>query len=334
MKTRRAAITAIAHYVPERVIPNTHFESYMDTSDEWIRTRTGIVERRFADSTVTTSDLALPAAEEVIATRGISKNKIDAIIFATVTPDHVFPATANIIQHKLGLHHHVWGFDLSAACCGYLYALETARRLVESGGYKCVLLCGADKMTSIINPNDRATAILFGDAGTATLIEPDESGTVGIMDSILYADGAGKQSLYMPAGGSAKPASAETVAAGEHFAFQDGQTVFKSAVTNMADVSYEIMQRNHLSPDDVRWLVPHQANLRIIDATANRMGLDMNKVMVNIQKYGNTTAATIPMCMSEWHKAGKIDYGDNLILAAFGGGFTWGSMWLKWTIQS
>jgi 3-oxoacyl-[acyl-carrier-protein] synthase III len=332
MNTRRAIISAIAHYVPPRVVTNAHFEAYMDTSDEWIRTRTGIAERRFADSTMATSDLALPAAEEVIATRGIDRSTIDAVLFATVTPDHVFPATANILQHKLGLKQNVWGFDLSAACSGYLYALETARRLVESGGYKRVLVCGADKMTSIINPHDRATAILFGDAGTATLVEPDESGEFGVMDSILYADGAGKASLYMPAGGSAKPASADSVAAAEHFATQDGQTVFKAAVKGMADVSYDIMQRNNLSADDVRWLVPHQANLRIIDATANRMGIDASKVMINIQKYGNTTAATIPMCLSEWHKAGQIQRGDNLVLAAFGGGFTWGSMWLKWAL--
>jgi 3-oxoacyl-[acyl-carrier-protein] synthase-3 len=330
----RAAITAVAHYVPPRVVPNSFFETYLDTTDEWIRTRSGISERRYAERDVATSDLALPAAEEVIAARGLSKSDIDCIIFATVTPDHVFPATANIMQRKLGLPNTVWGFDLSAACSGYLYALETARRLVESGGYKCVLLLGADKMTSIINPNDRATAILFGDAGTATLIEPSTDENVGIIDSLLHADGTGKEALFMPAGGSANPASHETVDKAWHYAFQDGQTVFKAAVKGMADVSYDIMQRNSLSADDVRWLVPHQANLRIIDATANRMGLDKSKVMINIHKYGNTTAATIPMCLSEWHQAGHINYGDNLVLAAFGGGFTWGSMYMKWGIHS
>jgi len=326
---KRAVITAVEHYVPPKVVTNAHFEAYMDTSDEWIRTRTGIGERRFAEPDVATSDLALPAAEEALRKRGLGKGDVDCVIFATVTPDYMFPATACVIQHKLGLTN-AWGFDLSAACSGYLFGLETARRLVESGGARRVLLCGADKMTSIINPQDRTTAILFGDAGTATLVEASEDESVGIMDAILHADGSGGQSLYMPAGGSVKPASHETVDKHEHFAIQDGQTVFKAAVKGMADVSYEIMQRNNLKPDDVRWLVPHQANLRIIDATANRMGLDASKVMINISRYGNTTAATIPMCLSEWQKSGQLQRGDNVILAAFGGGFTWGSIYLKW----
>lgn len=333
MSKRRAVITAVAHYVPPDVYDNKHFEKYLDTNDEWIQTRTGIKERRYARPEVATSDLALPAAEECIAQRGLSKKDIDCIVFATVTPDYVFPATACLLQHKLGLPK-AWGFDLSAACSGFLYALETARRFVESGGARCVLVCGADKMTSIVNPNDRATAILFGDAGAAVLVESVENSEVGIVDSVLQVDGSGVEALYMPAGGSVCPASAESVAKNLHYAVQDGQTVFKSAVTKMAEVCYEIMQRNALTANDIHWLVPHQANFRIINATANRMGISSEKVMMNISRYGNTTAATIPMCLSEWQKDGKIAYGDNLILAAFGGGYTWGSMYVRWGIRS
>ncbi len=332
MATRRAVITAVSHYAPPDVYTNAHFESYMDTTDEWIQTRTGIKERRFAKADVATSDLALPAAQDCIAQRGIDKSEIGCIIFATVTPDYMFPATACVLQHKLGIPN-AWGFDLSAACSGFLYALETARRIVESDGAKFVLVCGADKMTTIINPNERATAILFGDAGAAVLVEGVENTDVGIIDSVLQVDGAGGQALYMPAGGSVMPPSHETVEKNLHYAHQDGQAVFKSAVTRMSEVCAQIMERNNLTGDDIRWLAPHQANLRIIGATAQRMGIDISKVMINIERYGNTTAATIPMCLSEWQKAGKINYGDNVILAAFGGGFTWGSMYMKWGIK-
>lgn len=326
-----ATITSIAHYYPDDILTNQHFESYLDTNDEWIRTRTGIVERRVLKDGAT-SDLIVPAALKCIERAGIDKNEIDCIVVSTVTPDYMYPNTATLVQHKLGIQN-VWGFDLSAACSGFLFALKTVASLVESGAAKKVLLCGADKMTSIVNTQDRNTAILFGDAAGVCLIENSNDDNYGILDSILHVDGIGSPYLYQKAGGSAFPASHETVDNREHTVWQDGKTVFKYAVKGMADVSAEIMEKNNLSSDDVAYLVPHQANLRIISATAERMGVGMDKVMVNIQKYGNTTSATIPMCMSEWLEAGKLKKGDNLILSSFGAGFSWGSILLRWNMN-
>lgn len=326
-----ATITSIAHYVPPDVYPNTYFEQYLDTNNEWIIARTGIEERRFAQSGGT-SDLIVPAAKKCLERRGLKPEDIDCVIVATVTPDHMFPCTAALVQHKLGIPK-AWGFDISAACSGFVFAIVTAAKLVEGGAAKRVLLCGSDKMTSILNLQDRAQAILFGDGAGVCLIEKSDDPDYGILDQILQVDGAGAPALHMVAGGSFKPASHETVENKEHYIFQDGQAVFKAAVIGMADVSSEIMKKNNLNPEDVAWLVPHQANLRIISATANRMGIGMDKVMVNINKYGNTTAATIPICLSEWYDEGKIKKGDRLVLSSFGAGFTWGSVLLRWNMN-
>lgn len=326
----KATITSIARYLPPNVYDNHWFEDKIDTNDEWIRTRTGIRERRFLGEGGT-SDLIVPAAKEVLQRRGISAEEIDVIIVCTVTPDNFFPSTAATVQRKIGATN-AWGFDLSGACSGFLYGLWTGAKMVE-GGVKKVLVCGGDKMSSILNFEDRATCVLFGDGAGVVLLEPNPDDTHGIMDSILKMDGNGGQYLYMPAGGSVKPPSKETVENKEHYVFQDGQTVFKSAVVGMANVSAEIMEKNNLRADDVSWLVPHQANLRIIDATANRMGLSKEKVVVNIDRYGNTTAGTIPICLSELYDEGKLDTGDNLILSSFGAGYTWGSVFLKWGMK-
>jgi 3-oxoacyl-[acyl-carrier-protein] synthase III len=327
MQKITAAITGVGGYVPEYRLTNFELEKMVDTNDEWIRTRTGIEERRILKGEgLGSSDMAVPAVQELCRKRGISPEEIECIICATVTPDMVFPATANIIADKLGAVN-AFGFDLSAACSGFLYALTTGASFIESGRYKKVVIVGVDKMSAIIDYSDRATCIIFGDGAGAVLLEPNEEGN-GIQDSILRSDGSGSKYLHMKAGGSVKPATVDTVLAKEHFAYQEGQAVFKFAVKGMADVSYELMQRNNLTADDIAWLVPHQANLRIIDATANRMGLDKEKVMINIQKYGNTTAATLPLCLWDWES--RLKKGDNIILAAFGGGFTWGATWLKW----
>lgn len=326
-----ATITSIAHYLPPDVYDNEYFSKYLDTTDEWIMARTGIKERRFAKDGAT-SDLIVPAAKECVEKRGISLDDIDCIVVCTVTPDHMFPSTAAVVQNKLGIKN-VWGFDISAACSGYLFGLVTAAKLVEAGAAKKCLLCGADKMSSIVDFNDRAQAILFGDGAGVCLIENTDDPNIGLQDHLLYIDGEGGQYLHQVAGGSFKPASHETVNAKEHYIFQDGQAVFKAAVKGMADVSIDIMKKNNLTSDDIAWLVPHQANLRIISATAKRMGLEPEKVMINIEKYGNTTAGTIPICMSEWHQNGQIKKGDNLILSSFGAGFTWGSIWLKWGLD-
>ncbi|MBX9784477.1 MAG: ketoacyl-ACP synthase III [Chitinophagaceae bacterium] len=325
-----AAITAVAGWVPEDRLTNFDLEKMVDTNDEWIRTRTGIVERRILKGAgLATSDMVAPAVLDLCKKRGIVPADIDCLIVATVTPDMVFPATANIVCDKIGAVN-AWGFDLSAACSGFLFALTTGASYIESGRYKNVVVVGADKMSAIIDYTDRNTCILFGDGAACVLLEPNEEG-YGIKDSILRTDGAGKQFLHMKAGGSLKPASIETVANKEHFAYQEGQSVFKFAVKGMADVSAELMERNGLNADDVAWLVPHQANLRIIDATASRMGLPQEKVMINIAKYGNTTAATIPLCLWEWEN--QLHKGDNIVLAAFGGGFTWGATWVKWAYE-
>jgi 3-oxoacyl-[acyl-carrier-protein] synthase III len=322
-----AAITAVGGYVPEDKLTNFDLEKMVDTNDEWIRTRTGISERRILKGEgLGTSDIAAPAVLEVCKKRGISPEEIDCLIVATVTPDMVFPATANIVCDKIGAKN-AWSFDVSAACSGFLFALTTGASLIESGRYKKVVIVGADKMSAIVDYTDRATCIIFGDGGGAVLLEPNTEG-YGVLDSLLRTDGSGREFLHMKAGGSVKPATMETVMAREHFAYQEGQTVFKFAVKGMADVSAELLEKNNLTADDVAWLVPHQANLRIIDATANRMGLPKEKVMINIEKYGNTTAGTLPLCL--WDFEDKLKKGDNIILAAFGGGFTWGATWLKW----
>jgi 3-oxoacyl-[acyl-carrier-protein] synthase III len=322
-----AAITAVGGYVPEDRLTNADLEKMVDTNEEWIRTRTGIEERRILKGEgLASSDMAVPAVLELCKKRGIHPEEIDCMICATVTPDMVFPATANIICDKIGAKN-AWGFDLQAACSGFLYALTTGAAFIESGRYKKVVIVGVDKMSAIVDYTDRATCIIFGDGAGAVLLEPNEEGN-GVLDSILRSDGGGRKYLHMKAGGSMKPASIETVMAREHYAFQEGKTVFKFAVKEMADTSWELMQKNNLSADDVSWLVPHQANMRIIDATASRMGLPIEKVMVNIQKYGNTTAATLPLCLWEWES--RLKKGENIVLAAFGGGFTWGATWVKW----
>ena len=322
-----AAITAVAGWVPEDRLTNFDLEKMVDTNDEWIRTRTGISERRILKGEgLATSDMAAPAVLELCKKRGITPADIECLIVATVTPDMVFPSTANILCDKIGATN-AWGFDLAAACSGFLFALTTGATYIESGRYKNVVVVGADKMSAIVDYTDRNTCILFGDGAACVLLEPDAEG-YGIKDSILRTDGSGKNYLNMKAGGSLRPATMKTVANREHFAYQEGQSVFKFAVKGMADVSAELIERNNLTGDDIAWLVPHQANLRIIDATANRMGLPKEKVMINIGKYGNTTAATIPLCLWEWES--QLKKGDNIVLAAFGGGFTWGATWVKW----
>ena len=323
-------IAGVGMYVPDKIMDNAYFEKIVDTNDEWIVTRTGIKERRLLENGAT-SDLAYKAAEDLFKNHNINRDEIDVIIVATVTPDMLFPPTACIVQEKLGCKN-AWGFDLSAACSGFLFALQTGTSLVESGAYKKVLVIGADKMSSITDYTDRNNCILFGDAGSAVLLEPTEDKSLGIQDSILRIDGSGKDAIYMLGGGSLNPPTHETVDKKMHYIYQNGKAVFKVAVKGMADVSYEIMQKNNLKSEDVAYLVPHQANLRIIDATAERMGLPKDKVMINIHKYGNTTAATIPSCLTEYYRDGKIKKGDKLILAAFGAGYTWGSTYLVWSL--
>ena len=326
-----AAITAVGGYVPDYVLTNFELEKMVDTNDEWIRTRTGISERRILKGEgKASSDLGKEAVNELLQKRGMDPKDVECIICATVTPDMVFPATANIIADKVGATN-AWGYDMEAACSGFLFALVTGAMYIESGRYKNVVVVGAEKMSAIIDYTDRATCIIFGDGAGAVLLEPNEEG-LGIKDSILKSDGAGRHFLHMKGGGSLRPATVETVLAREHFAYQEGQTVFKFAVKGMADVSAELLEKNNMTGDDIAWLVPHQANLRIIDATANRIGLPKEKVMINIQKYGNTTAATLPLCLWDWEK--QLKKGDNIVLAAFGGGFTWGAALVKWAYNS
>jgi 3-oxoacyl-[acyl-carrier-protein] synthase-3 len=299
----------------------------VDTSDEWIMQRVGIRERRILKGEgLGSSDLAEQAVKGLLSKTKTDPSEIDLVICATITPDMMFPATATIVSDKCGIKN-AFSFDLAAACSGFLFALKTGAQYIETGTCKKVIVIGSDKMSSITDYTDRTTCTLFGDAAGAVLLEPTTE-EFGIMDHIFHADGSGRKYLHMKAGGSVKPASHETVDAKEHFVYQEGQSVFKFAVSNMADVAAEIMERNNLKPEDIAWLVPHQANLRIIDATGRRMGLPPEKVMINIQNYGNTTAATIPLCIWEYEK--KIKKGDILILAAFGGGFTWGSIYIKW----
>lgn len=327
MQDLRAAITGVYGWVPDYILTNAELEKMVDTTDEWITTRSGIHERHILKGEGQgTSVIGAEVVKGLLEKTGNKPEDIELLIVATVTPDYAFPATANIISEKAGLKN-AWSFDINAACSGFLFALTTAAQFIEAGTHKKVMVVGAEKMSMMIDYTDRATCVLFGDGGGGVLLEPTTE-NVGIIDSRHYTDGSGKQYLYQKGGGSVKPASFETVANKEHFVYQEGQSVFKFAVKGMADVSVEIMKRNYLSSDDVNWLVPHQANLRIIEATARRMGIDRDKVMINIQKYGNTTSGTIPLCLWEWEN--QLNKGDNLILSAFGGGFTWGSVYVKW----
>lgn len=327
MQKIHAAITAVGGYVPDYVMTNAELETIVDTTDEWITTRTGIKERRILKGEGKgSSDIAVEAVKDLLAKRGIGPEEIELVICATTTPDYQFPATSNVICDKAGMKN-AFGYDVNAACSGFLFALTTGAQFIESGRHKKVLVIGIDKMSSILNYEDRTTCIIFGDGGGCVLLEPNTEG-YGLLDSILRTDGSGRAHLHQKAGGSVKPATVETVMAKEHFVYQEGQTVFKFAVKNMADVAAEIMERNSLKPEDIAWLVPHQANKRIIAATYERMGLPEEKVMINIERYGNTTNGTLPLCLWEWES--KLRKGDNIILAAFGGGFTWGATYIKW----
>ena len=326
-----AAITGIQGYVPDYVLNNKELEELVDTNDEWIVSRTGIKERRILkDENKGSSDLGTAAVNGLLKKTNTRAEDIDLLICATATPDMLFPSTACLIAKKIGAGN-ICAFDIMAACSGFLYALTTASKFVESGTYKKVIVVGCDKMSSIVDYTDRTTCVIFGDGAGAVLLEPNFDG-LGIQDTILRSDGGGGEFLHQKAGGSLHPASHKTVDAREHFVYQDGQPVFKAAVKSMADVSEEIMKRNNLTADDVAWLVPHQANKRIIDATSRRMGVGDEKVMLNIEKYGNTTTGTIPLCLWDWET--QLKKGDNLVLAAFGGGFTWGSIYLKWAYDS
>lgn len=326
MKTL-AAITAVGGYVPDRILTNKELETMVETNDQWIRERTGIAERRILEKDRATSDMAAEAIKNLLSKTGYGPEDLDLIICSTVSPDHVHPATANIIADKVGASN-AWGFDMNAACSGFLYALRTGSQFVESGMHKRVLVVGADTMSIRIDYEDRNTCILFGDGAGAVLLEPSTEEGVGIVDSAFEIDGSGAKYLNQKAGGSAYPTSAETVRNKDHFVHQEGKTVFKHAVRGMADITCAVMEKNQLKGEDIAWLVPHQANKRIIDATANRAGIPAEKVMVNIHKYGNTTNGTIPLCLWEWEN--QLKKGDNLMLAAFGGGFSWGSIYVKW----
>jgi 3-oxoacyl-[acyl-carrier-protein] synthase-3 len=323
----KAAITAVGGYVPDYVLTNEELSTMVETNDEWITTRTGIKERRILKGEGKgLSDLIIPAIEQILEKRKIKPEEIDMVIVGTITGDYTFPSTANVVCDKMGMKN-AWGYDLSAACSGFIYGLSTGAQFIETGRCKKVIVVGGDKMSSIIDYSDRATCIIFGDGAGAVLLEPNTEG-LGVQDFILKSDGAGRNYLYMPAGGSLEPPTHETVDANKHFVHQEGQAVYKFAVTGMADVSADIMERNSLKGEDITWLVPHQANKRIIDATAQRVGVPEGKIMMNIERYGNTTGGTIPLLLWDYEK--QLKKGDNLILSAFGGGFTWGSIWLKW----
>jgi 3-oxoacyl-[acyl-carrier-protein] synthase-3 len=327
MMNTRAAITGVHAYVPDYVLTNAELEKLVETNDEWVVTRTGIRERRILKGEgLATSYLGEQAVRGLLEKTGTNPEDVELLICATVTPDMMFPDTANLIAYRTGMKN-AFTFDLSAACSGFLFALTTGAKYIESGLYKKVIVVGADKMSSIVDYTDRATCILFGDAGGAVLLEPSKDGN-GIMDAVLHSDGSGAENLYQKAGGSLKPASHETVDAKEHFAYQNGRPVYKAAVSGMSGVVKEVMQRNNLTADDVAWVVPHQANLRIIESVASMADFPMEKVMVNIHKYGNTTAATLPLCLWEWES--QLKKGDSIILTAFGGGYTWGAILVKW----
>lgn len=327
MKKLRATITGVGAYVPDYILTNEELSKMVDTSDEWIMTRIGIKERHIIkEEGEGSSFVGTKAVQQLLEKTNTSPDEIELLICATVTPDHQFPATANIISDKVGIKN-AYSFDINAGCSGFLYALHTASKFIESGTHKKVIVVGAEKMSSIVDYQDRSTCPIFGDGAGAILLEPTTE-DIGIVDSKLQSDGVGRIHLHQKAGGSVKPASHESIDAREHFIYQEGQPVFKWAVSKMADVSVEMMERNNIKPDDLTWLVPHQANMRIIEATAKRMGIRKDQVMINIQKYGNTTAATLPLCLWDWED--QLKKGDNIILATFGAGFTWGSMYIKW----
>lgn len=331
MQKIHACITGVGGYVPDYVLTNAELETMMETTDEWIQTRTGIKERRILKGEGKgSSDLAVAAVKNLLEKKGLSPKDIELVICATTTPDMQFPATSNVICDKAGMTN-AWGYDINAACSGFIFALTVGAQFIETGKHKKVIVIGVDKMSSIMNYEDRKTSIIFGDGAGAVLLEPNADG-YGILDSISRTDGSGRVFLHQKAGGSVRPATMETVMNKEHYVYQEGQAVFKFAVKNMADVAAEIMERNHLTADDVSWLVPHQANKRIITATADRMKLPPEKVMVNIERYGNTTNGTLPLCLWEWED--KLHKGDNIILAAFGGGFTWGATYIKWAYDT
>lgn len=322
-----AAITSIGGYVPDYILTNDELATMVDTNDEWITTRTGIKERRILKGEgMGVSYMGIKAANEALQKANVDPKEIDLVIFTTCTGDMPVASSATYLATEIGATN-AYGFDIMAACSGFLYGLSTAAKFIEAGAHKKVLLVGGDKMSSIIDYTDRKTCVIFGDGAGAVLLEANEEG-YGVQDAILKSDGSGRDLLKIDAGGSMMPPSQKTIDERLHYVYQDGPHVFKFAVTNMADVSAEIMEKNNLSSDDINWLVPHQANKRIIDATANRMGLDENKVMLNIQRYGNTTSGTIPLCLWDYEK--QLKKGDNLVLAAFGGGFTWGAIYVKW----
>ncbi len=328
---KRAKISAVSHYVPDKVLTNFDLEKMVDTSDEWIRTRTGIRERRILEDGKATSDMGAEAVKKLCQQRGIGPEDIDVIIVATVTPDMFFPSTGNLIQEKVGAVN-AWSFDVAAACSGFIFALSVGTQFINAGTHQKVVVIGSDKMTSIINYRDRNTCVLFGDAAGAVLLEPSDDED-GLIDFMLRTDGSGADYLKMKAGGSLYPATLHSVANDWHFIYQDGKQVFKYAVQRMADVSVKILEKYNYSGDDLTLFVPHQANLRIIDAAVKRLGIDYDKVMINIEKYGNTTAATIPLALSEAHLEGRVDKGDLVLFATFGGGFTWGSALLTWALD-
>ena len=330
MSKIHAAITGVGGHVPDYILTNDELSTMVDTNDEWITSRTGIKERRILKGEKATSDMAAIAVKELLSKTNIAPEEVDLIIVATVTPDHVFPATANLVADKTGCIN-AFNYDLGAACSGFIYALSTGVAFVESGRYKKVIIVGADKMSSIVDYTDRTTCIIFGDAAGAVMLEPTQE-EIGVIDYIHKSDGSGVDSLRMKAGGSRYPATHESIDNREHFVFQDGKTVFKFAVTKMADYAEKIMKRNNLAGEDIAWLVPHQANKRIVDATSRRMGISDDKVMMNIQRYGNTTSATIPTLLWDYEK--QLKKGDNIVLAAFGGGFTWGAIYVKWAYDS
>ena len=328
----KAIITGIGHYVPENRLTNQDLEKIVDTNDEWIKTRTGITERRILGKNIGTSFMAAKAAKAVLKNTNVSPDELDLIILATVTPDMMFPNTAALVQKEINATN-CWGFDLSAGCSGFVYAVATGAQFIESGRHKKVMVIGADKMSAIANYEDRTTCVLFGDAAGAVLLEPSEDDDLGIMDFSLHIDGEGADSLYMPAGGSLMPASHETVSKKLHFLYQDGKTVFKHAVTRMAGVSADLLAKNRLNNEDIKAFIPHQANLRIIDAVAKKINLNPDQVVINIEKYGNTTAATIPLALSEAYENKRLRPGDWVLMAAFGAGYTSGSLLFKWAIE-
>lgn len=329
MRTCNAAITAVHGYVPDYILTNKELETMVDTNDEWIESRTGIKERRIVkDKSKATSDMCVEVVKGILEKSGTAPEEIDLIIVATVTPDMVFPDTANTVADKCGLTN-AWGFDLGAACSGFLYGFTTGAQFIHSGMYKKVIVIGADQMSSIIDYTDRATCIIFGDGAGGVLLEPTTDG-LGFQDAILDSDGSGRDILHMKAGGSLKPTSAETVANKEHFVYQEGRSVFKKAVKGMIGATSDLLDRNKMSVEDIDWMVPHQANIRIINSVADGLNCPMDKVMLNIHKYGNTTAGTIPLCLWEYEK--QLKKGQNIVLTAFGGGLTWGSIYLKWAV--